>query len=139
MKTIPKKFRGTWYHYEKADGYDYQKISATKIKDHFQHKTKTYTMHQFDRNIGITKKHSSWMFGIKETKSVYILSPWNAYANYGFDDGDHSFLSSYKMTTRKYKGKKVKVVREDVPSRNYWYIYSPSKALAKHLWNIDNK
>ncbi|MFC6179844.1 hypothetical protein [Lactiplantibacillus daowaiensis] len=138
LKTIPKQFRGTWYHYEKADGYDYQKISATKMKDHFERKNSTRTMHQFDLNKGIKntktniKNPHKWMFAYK-SGSKYIMDSWDAYIL------PSQYRSTYSMTTRNYKGKKVKVIKNTPTNSGTWYIYSPSKAMAKHLWNLDNK
>jgi len=136
LKTIPKKFRGTWYHYEKADGYDYQKISATKIKDHFEHYNHTDTMHQFTLSKGIKAKTNphKWMYAYKHG-SKYIMDSWETYFYFGAAES-----STYSMTTRKYKGKTVKVIKKTLTnSGGRWYIYSPSKTLAKHLWNLDNK
>ncbi|MFC6163147.1 hypothetical protein ACFP3T_00390 [Lactiplantibacillus dongliensis] len=142
LKTIPKKFRGTWYHYEKADGYDYQKISTKKIKDHFEKRNNTMTMHQFDMHKGIKKltKHN-WMFAYKKSANKYIMADWNTYVFWKIDKSwSEKDLGAYQMTTRKYKGKTVKVIKRTLPnSGGRWCIYSPSKALAKHLWNLDNK
>jgi len=141
LKTIPKKFRGTWYHYEKADGYDYQKISATKIKSRFERKNSTRTMHQFNLKKGISNKNIAnynnphkWMYAYKHG-TKYVMDSWETYPGLYASD-----RSTYSMTTRKYKGKTVKVIKKTLTNFNgRWYIYSPSKALAKHLWNLDNK
>lgn len=141
LKTIPKQFRGTWYHYEKADGYDYQKISATKIKSHVEKKNNSRTIHQFDLNKGIketTKNLNNahkWMYAYK-SGSKYIMDSWETYPV--LQQKDRSW---YQMTTRAYKGKKVKVIKihQTNSVEKSWLIYSPSKALAKHLWNLDNK
>lgn len=136
LKTIPKQFRGTWYHYEKADGYDYQKITTTKIKNHYEHKTTTNTIHQFNLKQGITKMtKKNWMFAYKESANKYVMANWNTYTYFPKNE-----LGTYQMTTRKYKGKTIKVIKRTLPnSSGAWYIYSPNKAMAKHLWNLDNK
>jgi len=137
LKTIPKKFRGTWYYYDDDDnGYDYEKISASKIKDCVAGHTDTYTMHQFTLSKGIKAKTNphKWMFAYKHG-SKYIMDSWDWYFHFGSKRS-----GNYSMTTRKYKGKNVKVIKRSVSdSGGYWFIYSPSKAMAKHLWNLDNK
>jgi len=136
LKTIPKKFRGTWYHYEKADGYNYKKISASKMKDHFRHETNNYTMHQFTLSKGIKAKTNphKWMYAYKHG-SKYIMDSWETYPIFGA-----KYSNKYSMTTRKYKGKTVKVIKsEPTNGGGWWWIYSPSKAMAKHIWNLDNK
>lgn len=135
LKTIPKQFRGTWYHYEKADGYDYIKISASKMKNHFRGRTDNYTMHQFTLSKGIkaTTNPHKWMYAYKHG-SKYIMDSWETYSLVGA-----KYCGNYSMTTRKYKGKTVKVIKSVPTNADFWWIYSPSKALAKHLWNLDNK
>ncbi|MFD1421646.1 hypothetical protein [Lactiplantibacillus songbeiensis] len=142
LKTIPKQFRGTWYHYEKYDGYDYQKISAKKIKDHDEKRNNTMMMHQFDLNKKVSNNSKkNWMLAYKKSANKYIMADWYSYAYWKFDKFEsEKDLGAYQMTTRKYKGKTVKVIKRTLPySAGTWYIYSPSKALAKHLWNLDNK
>ncbi|MFC6179845.1 hypothetical protein [Lactiplantibacillus daowaiensis] len=143
LKTIPKQFRGTWYHYEN-NGYSYQKISATKLKTKSKfsdasHYNQSLTIHQFDLNKGIKNTKTNvnnphkWMFAYK-SGSKYIMDSWDAYIYM-----ESKYRSTYSMTTRNYKGKKVKVIKNTPTNSGTWYIYSPSKAMAKHLWNLDNK
>jgi len=135
LKTIPKKFRGTWYHYEKGYGYDYNKISATKritrLTFYGMTNTRKVKMHQFDLNKGnkAGKNPHMWMYAYKHG-TKYIMAEWGTEA---------SDRETYTITTRKYQGKNVKVIKVTYPIFNSWEIYSPSKALAKHLWNLDNK
>ncbi|MFC6179846.1 hypothetical protein [Lactiplantibacillus daowaiensis] len=135
LKTIPKQFRGTWYHYEKKSGYDYVKLSATKRTERITimglTNKRTVTMHQFDLNKGnkIGKNPHKWMYAYKQGKA-YVMSEWGTHA---------SDRENYVTTTRKYKGQTVKVIKATYPMINSQVIYSPSKAMAKQLWNLDNK
>lgn len=143
LKTIPKKFRGTWYHYEKSSGYMYQKISATTLKTREKgaasHYNQSLTIHQFDLSKGISNTKTNinnphkWMFAYK-SGSKYIMDSWDTYIYF-----QQEYRSSYSITTRNYKGKKVKVIKNVPSNSGTWYIYSPSKAMAKHIWNLDNK
>jgi len=144
LKTIPKKFRGTWYYYEnKKEGYSYQKISATKLKTKSKgeasHYNQNMTIHQFNLSKGISNTKTNlnnphkWMFAYKHG-SKYIMDSWDAYIVI-----PQKWRSTYSMTTRNYKGKKVKVIKNVPSNSGTWYIYSPSKAMAKHIWNLDNK
>ncbi|VDG17507.1 hypothetical protein [Lactiplantibacillus mudanjiangensis] len=139
LKTIPKQFRGTWYHYEQGK-YLSQKISAKKLINHGDGRNYSLTMHQLDLNKkatatkDFTKNPHKWMFAYKSGNKV-VMQDWPAY--YALDKKDRG---SYQVTTRTYKGKKVKVLKVTLAaSGGMWYIYSPSKVMAKHLWNLDNK
>jgi len=143
LKTIPKKFWGTWYHYEKG-GYSYQKFSATKLKtkskvDAASHYNQSLTIHQFNLSKGISdtktnlKNPHKWMFAYK-SGSKYIMDSWDTYIVI-----PAKWRNTNSMTTRNYKGKKVKVIKNTPTNSGTWYIYSPSKAMAKHIWNLDNK
>ncbi|MDT6980570.1 hypothetical protein [Levilactobacillus zymae] len=97
VKTIPKKMRGTWYHYYKGQGF--YKVVIKK--------------HQF--SDGFTTQKLDKFSGLNITK----FSEKHKYTSYAFRKRTSSGLSaavSYVPYTKKINGKKHRVLVEPVQS-----------------------
>ncbi|AKP64121.1 hypothetical protein FC99_GL000743 [Levilactobacillus koreensis JCM 16448] len=128
LKSYPKNMRRTWYRYEKGH-YARTKITAKKNTGD--------VLHYFNPNKKwptITKTNQDWAFAFKMGNGVVGSSPWWMLDSWKTVN-DMGAVLNQKVTTKTYKGKKVKVLKElNANSRpvNWRYSYS-SKKMAKHF------
>jgi len=130
LKSYPKNMRRTWYRYENGH-YVQLKITAKKNTG--------VTLHYFNPNKKwptITQKNQYWAYAYKMSNGIVGSGPWGSIK---YDNvttlSDLGVLFAQKVTTKTYKGKKVKVLKELYKSSNpaVWrYSYS-SKKMAKHF------
>ncbi|WP_143461293.1 hypothetical protein [Levilactobacillus enshiensis] len=141
LKSYPKNMRRTWYRYEKGQ-YVSTKITAKKNSG--------VVLHYFNPNKKwptITKKNLYWAYAYKMNNGVIGSGPWGSIKSENWTTvNDLGALFDQKVTTKTYKGKKIKVLKElyaNSQPATWRYSYT-SKKLAKHfnpkgtvLWAAD--
>lgn len=138
LAAVPQSLRGTWYHYQEANGYFYEslnlgakKMTVRNAYDAYgrKHAKKTYTLHvakdvnKITNGDYITKKTANWMYAATRKNGYTEVGNWN----FGFNSVGYG---NYKVGHQTYKGKSVKVLTNKT---NYGFTdhFYQTKAQAK--------
>lgn len=136
LKTFPTSLHRTWYHYDGHGRYDTLHFSAKKFKysEYYDHKWYhgTSTLHYRNDSVDSKKPktHPSWTVG-----HIYHIgkTTWTNTMGWNQTAGDGS---SYKIETKTYHHKKVRVLSE-AGGAEFWiddHFYT-SKGTAHKLGN----
>lgn len=136
LKSFPTSLHRTWYHYDGHGRYDTihfssKKMSYAQYYDHkWYHSTSTLHYRNANTDPDKIKRHNSWVVGhtfhIGKANWTNVMG-WNQSAGDG---------SSYKVETKTYHHKKVRVLSEG-GGAEFWidnHFYT-SKGTAHKLGN----
>ncbi|MDT6979608.1 hypothetical protein [Levilactobacillus zymae] len=139
MKSIPKAYRGTWYQGVKGAPTSYMavRVSAKSytwftINIKYQVPTK-YRIHQLNLNRSkaakLTAKNSDWNAAFMNRHQL-VLASWPDYTKTTWRK---NYSEMMKITTIKYKGKRVKVLASRIDLQKHPDYYFKTKTMAKHF------